>query len=121
MAENKKNNIKVERAPFEYNGKSYFDYFICGNIRGTDVKIKVGPPDVKDKGGYTVLDIVYGNESKADFIVEPFEFKNSEDKVVTGDRFLVRTIDNETGEVYECAVKPVRKSDKTLLSMLMKQ
>ncbi len=40
-----KNNLKVERAPFEYNGKSYFDYFICGNIRGTDVKIKVGPPD----------------------------------------------------------------------------
>ncbi len=118
---NNKNNIKVERAPFEYNGKSYFDYFICGNIRGTDVKIKVGPPDAKDKGGYTVLDIVYGNEDKADFITEPYEFTNGEGKKVTGEKFLVRTVDKETGEVFECAVKPVRKSDKTLLSMLMKQ
>lgn len=115
-----KNNLKVERAPFEYNGKSYFDYFICGNIRGTDVKIKVGPPDKKDKGGYTVLDIVFGNEDKADFVTEPFEFTNGEGKLVAGTRFLVRTVDKETGEVYESAVKPARSSDKTLLAMLMR-
>jgi hypothetical protein len=113
-------NIKVERAPFEYNGKSYFDYFICGVVRGTEVKIKVGPPDLKDKGGYTVLDIVFGNESEADFITEPFEFKNSEGKTVAGERFLVRTVDKETGETYECAIKPVKNSDKTLLAMLMR-
>ena len=115
-----KNNLKVERAPFEYNGKSYFDYFICGNIRGTDVKIKVGPPDKKDKGGYTVLDIVFGGESQADFVVEPFEFKNAEGKTVSGERFIVRTVDKATGEVYECAIKPVNTSDKNLLAMLMR-
>ena len=117
---NKNNNIKVERAPFEYNGKSYFDYFICGKVRGTDVKIKIGPSDLKDKGGYTVLDIVFGNEDKADFVTEPFEFKNGDGKTVSGERFLVRTVDKETGEIYECAVKPVHKSDKDLLAMLMR-
>lgn len=120
MANNNKNNIKVERAPFEYNGKSYHDYFICGTIRGVDVKIKVGPIDLKDRGAYTVLDIVYGGESQADFITEPFEFKNSEGKTVSGERYLVRTVDKDTGEVYQCAVKPVNRSDKDMLAMLMR-
>lgn len=117
---NNKNNIKVERAPFEYNGKSYYDYFICGKIRGTDVKIKIGPSDKKDKGGYTVLDIVFGGETQADLVVEPFEFKNAENKTVSGERFLVRTVDKDTGDVYECTVKPVNISDKNLLAMLMR-
>ena len=115
-----KNNIKVEKGAFEYKGKTYSEYFICGNIRGRDVKIKIAPPDKHDKGGYTVLDIVFGNEDKADFIAEPFEFTNGEGKTVSGTRFLVRTVDKETGEVYESAVKPARNSDKTLLAMLMR-
>ena len=31
--------IKVERETFEMDGKTYFGYFIKGNIRGRDVKI----------------------------------------------------------------------------------
>lgn len=117
---NNKNNIKVERAPFAYKGNTYLEYFICGNVRGREVKIKLAPPDKNDKGGYTVLDIVFGNEDKADFVTEPFEFTNGEGKLVAGTRFLVRTVDKETGEVYESAVKPARSSDKTLLAMLMR-
>ncbi len=118
MANN--NGIKVEKGTFEYKGKTYDEYYISGNVRGRDVKIKLAPPDKNDKGGYTVLDIVFGDESQADFITEPFEFKNSEGKTVLGERYLVCTVDKETGEVYECAVKPARKSDKTLLAMLMR-
>lgn len=114
-----KNGIKVERNTFEYKGQSYFEYFISGYVRGREVKIRLAPPDVKDKGGYTVLDIVFGNENKADFIIEPFEFTNAEGKVITGERYLVRTTD-ENGEVYECAVKPTRNSDKTLLNLLLR-
>ncbi len=114
-----KNGIKVERKSFEYKGQSYFEYFISGTVRDREVNIRLAPPDVKDKGGYTVLDIVFGNEERADFIVEPFEFTNSEGKVISGERYLVRTTD-ENGEVYECAVKPTRNSDKTLLNMLLK-
>ena len=47
--------IFVERETFEKNGRTFFSYFIRGNIRGKDVKVAVVPPD---KGGYTVLDIV---------------------------------------------------------------
>lgn len=115
-----KEGIKVERGTFEYKGQTYFEYYICGKVRGRDVKIKLAPPESKDKGGYTVLDIVFGNEDKADFITEPFEFVSADGKTVSGNRFLVRTADKETGEVYECSVKPARNSDKTLLAMLMR-
>lgn len=118
MANN--NGIKVEKGTFEYKGKTYDEYYISGNVRGRDVKIKLAPPDKNDKGGYTVLDIVFGNKDTADFVTEPFEFVNGDGKTVSGERFLVRTVDKETGEVYECAVKPARKSDKTLLAMLMR-
>ena len=116
----KNNQVKVEKGSFEYKGKTYAEYYISGNIRGKDVKIKLAPPDKTDKGGYTVLDIVFGNENEADFVVVPFEFTNGEGKTVTGNRFLVRTVDKETGEVYECAVKPARNSDKDMLAMLMR-
>lgn len=120
MANSKNNGIKVGKGEFEYKGKTYSEYFICGSVRGKDVKIKLAPPDKNDKGGYTVLDIVFGDEAQADFITEPFEFVNGEGKTVSGTRFLVRTVDKATGEVYECAVKPARKSDKTMLEMLMR-
>lgn len=115
-----KENIKVEKGAFEYKGKTYSEYYIGGTVRGKDVKIKLAPPDKTDKGGYTVLDIVFGNENEADLAVEPFEFTNNEGKTVTGNRYLVRSTDPETGEIYECAVKPARNSDKSLLAMLVK-
>ena len=31
--------IKVERETFEKNGKTFYSYFIKGNIRGKDVRI----------------------------------------------------------------------------------
>ena len=47
--------VKVERAAYERNDKSYFAYFIRGNIRGRDIRVLIVPPD---NGGYRVLDIV---------------------------------------------------------------
>jgi len=112
--------IKVEKQAFEFKGKEYFEYFISGNVRGRDVKVKLAPPDKTDKGAYTVLDIVFGNEDTADFVVEPFEFPDSTGKTIVGNKFFVRTTDPETGEIYECAVKPAKNSDKTLLAMIMR-
>ena len=113
----KKNKIVVERETFVQEDKTYYSYFIKGKLRGKDVKIAVVPPD---KGGYTVLDIVFGNEMKADLVLNPFEIKDeATGKVIKGNTYLVRTTD-ENGEVYECNVKPYRNSDKTLLTMLIK-
>ncbi|MBE5745669.1 MAG: hypothetical protein E7359_00035 [Clostridiales bacterium] len=113
----KKNKIVVERETFVQEDKTYYSYFIKGKLRGKDVKIAVVPPD---KGGYTVLDIVFGNEMKADLVLNPFEIKDeATGKVIKGNTYLVRTTD-ENGEIYECNVKPYRNSDKTLLTMLIK-
>ena len=110
-------NIIVEREVFEKNGKSYFSYFIKGNIRGKDVKVAIIPPD---KGGYTVLDIVFGNTMAAELVVKPFEIKDdATGKVIAGNTFAVQSYD-ENGDVYECAIKPFRASDKALLNMLIK-
>ncbi len=115
-AEGKK--IYVERETFEMNEQTYFSYFIKGTVRGKDVKVAVIPPD---KGGYTVLDIVFGNENKADLFLTPYEMKDeATGKIIKGNTYGIRTVD-ENGEVYECKVKPFRDSDKTLLNMLLRQ
>ena len=117
----KKNNvlgqIKVERETFEKDGKTFFSYFIKGTIRGKDVRILVTPPD---KGGFTVLDIVFGNEMQADLVVNPYEIKDeATGNVIKGNTYAVRSVD-ENGQVYECNIKPFRSSDKSLLAMLMR-
>lgn len=89
-----------------------------GTVRGKDVKVAVIPPD---KGGYTVLDIVFGNENKADLFLTPYEMKDeATGKIIKGNTYGIRTVD-ENGEVYECKVKPFRDSDKTLLNILLRQ
>lgn len=113
----KESKIMVEREAFEKDGKTFYSYFIRGNIRGKDVKVLVTPPD---KGGYSVLDIVYGTDMKAELIANPFEIKDEKSgSTIKGNSYLVRTMD-ENGEVYECNIKPFRNSDKALLNMLLR-
>ena len=59
MANN--NGIKVEKGTFEYKGKTYDEYYISGNVRGRDVKIKLAPPDKNDKGGATQIESLKNN------------------------------------------------------------
>lgn len=109
--------ILVERETFETNGKEYFSYFIKGVVRGKEVKLTVAPPD---KGGYTVLDIVFGDSMQAELAVKPFEIKDEKTgKVVSGNTYSVVGYD-EDGLSYECAIKPYRSSDKSLLAMILR-
>ena len=113
----KNKKLMVEREIYEKDGKSYFTYFIKGVVRGVEVRVAVTPPD---KGGYTVLDIVFGKEMKADLVTKPYEIKDdATGNVIKGNTYTVQSID-ENGEVYECPIKPFRASDKSLLSMLMR-
>ena len=107
---------KVERETFESNGKKYFHYFIKGNVRGRDIKAGVIPPD---KGGYTVLDIVFDGQMEAELIVTPFEIKDVKGKTIKGNTYSVRSYDAD-GTVYECPIKPARTSDKSFLNMLLR-
>lgn len=111
-----KQTIMVEREPYEYKGKHYHRYFIRGKVRNQDIKLQVMP---HDNGGYTVLDIVYNNEMKAELVILPYEMKDASGNLITGNTFKVRSVD-ENGEVYECPIKPSRRSDKTLLDMLLR-
>ena len=112
----KSNNIVVERETYEKNGNEYFAYFVKGNVRGKDVKASVKPLDI---GGYTLLDIVFNGELKADLVTTPYEIKDDKGGVITGQTYSVRSID-ENGEVFECRVKASRQSDKQLLSMIVR-
>lgn len=110
--------IFVERETFEKNDKTYYSYYIKGQIRGRDVKVAIAPPD---KGGYTVLDIVFGEAMAAELITKPYEIKDeSTGKTISGNTYAVQASD-ENGETYECAVKPYRASDKALLNMLLRK
>ena len=115
------NKIYVERETFEKNDKIYYSYYIKGAIRGREVKIGIAPPHSDtDKGGYTVLDLVFGEAEKAELVIRPYEIKDEKTKqVITGNTYAIQSVD-ENGEVYECSVKPFRSSDKALLNMLLR-
>ena len=108
--------IFVERDTYEKNGNTYFSYFIKGIVRGKEVRIMIVPPD---KGGYTVLDIVFGDQMAAELTLTPYEIKDDSGRVMKGNTYGVRSVD-EDGVVYECKVKPFRDSDKSMLNMLLK-
>lgn len=110
-------NILVERETYEKNGKTYFTYFIKGELRGKQVRASITPPD---KGGWVVLDVVFGNAMAAELVVKPFEIKDdATGKVISGNTFAVVSYD-ENGEIYECAIKPYRASDKAIMNMLIR-
>ena len=79
MMNSRGEQVFVEREPYERNGRRYFSYFVSGTIRGKDVRAAVTPPD---KGGYAVLDIVFGEENRVALVAKPYEIK---------DRYLQRS------------------------------
>lgn len=117
MANKKDGKIVVEREIYEKNGKQYYSYFIKGNVRGKDIKANVMPLDF---GGYAVLDIVFGNEMKADLVLNAYEIKDEKTgNIMKGNTYSVRSTD-ENGEIYECRIKPSKNSDKALLNMILR-
>lgn len=116
MDKKQNNTILVERDTYEKNGKTYFSYFIRGQVRGREVRVQVMPPDF---GGYQVLDIVFGDKNAAELVVVPYEMKDETGKTLTGNTYQVRSCD-ENGEIYECKIKPSRASDKALLGMMLR-
>ena len=108
--------IKVERETYEKNGKTFYSYFIKGNVRGRDVKASLAPPD---KGGYVILDIVFDDAMEAELVVIPYEIRDEKGNVLKGNTYAVRSQD-ENGDIYECKVKPYRDSDKNILNMLLR-
>ena len=108
-------NILVERDTYTKNGQEYFSYFINAKIRGKEKRIGVVPPD---NGGYEVLDIVFGNEDKAELTVQKMTMTDAKGKESSYVKYGVKSVD-EDGKIYECKIKPFRGSDKDLLEMYL--
>lgn len=114
---NNDKTVFVERETYTKEDKTYFSYFVKGNVRGTDVKIGMKPPD---NGGYAVLEIVFNGADKVALAVKPFEIRDEKTKKVTkGNTYVATSKDEATGKVFECQISPSRKSDKNMLDMLL--
>ena len=110
--------ILVERETYTKNDRTFFSYFVKGVVRGKTVRAAMVPPD---NGGYSLLEIVFGDDMQAPLSVKPFEIKDDKTgEVIKGNTYSVSTTDKDTGDVYECPIKPFRKSDKALLNMLLR-
>lgn len=107
--------LYVERETFTSNGKEYFNYILKGQVRGRDVKVDFAP---KDKGGYEALDLVFGDETKAELLISEESMTDANGKSSKYAVYTVQTVD-EDGVIYSCNVKPARDSDKALLGMIL--
>ncbi len=117
MNENEEKKILVERETYEYKGKTYFSYYVKGTVRGREVKAQIVPPD---RGGFVVLDILFDASLSVELALNPYEFEDEKThKVISGTAYSVKSVD-ENGEIYECPVQPARRSDKSMLDMLIK-
>ena len=109
--------LLVQREQFEYEGKQYFSYYVIGQVRGKDIRIKLVPPD---KGGYKVLDLVFGDKTEVELSLKPYEIKDPKTgRTTKGNTYFVSSTD-EHGEVLKSAIKPYQSSDKNLLEILVK-
>ena len=114
-----KNGIKVERETFERNGKTYFGYFVSGEVRAERSRRASNRPTTAAIPCWTSS---LTGAMEADLTVTPpFEMKAEDGRIITGNTYAVTSVDQDTGEVYSCKVKPARESDKTLLQMLLAQ
>lgn len=110
------NKFIVNRETYEKEGKTYFAYFVEGEVKGRKVRVNVIPHDI---GGYTVLDIVFDGAQEVTFDVRPLTItKPNGEKTEIKSLYVVSC--DENGEVYECPVKAKNKSDNVLLSMIMR-
>ena len=116
--EEKKITVLVERETFTTKKKKeLMGYFIRATIRGKDVKINLAAVDV---GGYTVLDIVFGEANQLPLTLVPYQLNNEETgELIQGYSYKIVSYD-EDGTSYECKVKPAAQSDRDLMKMLLR-
>ena len=114
--ENKKIMVQRETYISKKDESERFSYFVKGSLRGKDFKVRITPPDL---GGYTVLEIVFGEQNEAELTVKPWEIKDERGHVTSsGNTYGVKSVD-EDGKIYECKIKPFQDSDRSLLDMLL--
>lgn len=103
--------------PREKGAKPIYTYNVYGVIRGVEVRAGMNPPD---KGGFSVLSLVFGDTDALPLYMVPYEMKDENGVKISGNTYKVMSLDEE-GDVLECKVKPSRDSDKRILECLLKK
>lgn len=112
-----KKTLLIQREAYEAkDGQQRFSYFVQGKLRGKDIRASIVPTDIN---GYTLLDVVYVGCESAELVVSPYEMQDeATGQIIRGNTYSAKSTD-ESGETYECPVKPRQKSDKAILEMLL--
>ena len=101
------------------NGNEYYSFIVSGTVvkdgESRDVKASFVP---KDKGGFPLMDILFGNKKSVDLIVKR-ESMVSSGKRTYYNTYTARDIDSN-GEIWDISVKPQNVSDAEIMKMLLK-
>ena len=107
--------IYVERTAVHSNGKKLYNYVVKGKMLNREIKADLIASDV---GGYEILDIAFGVESKMLLGIERSVRTDALGKAVRYNSYYVEGID-EIGITFKVGIKPRETSDKTYLEYII--
>lgn len=97
--------------------KRGYIYSVVGTIRGRRMTVSLAPPD---KGGYALLDVLFGEATALPLLMTPYEVKDDDGNTLSGYTYLVQNADTD-GVMIECKLKPRNDSDKRLLNVYLEK
>jgi len=109
-------SIKLCREKFVSNGKTYWGYFVSGNIAGKPMTAEFIPLDV---GGYEVLDLVFAFSEEADIKVTKTVSKNNMGCRVTYTSYEAENFVPNTTKRLHCGIRPSKNSDQAVFDMIV--
>lgn len=107
--------IYVERKAVHSNGKKLFNYVVRGEMLNREIKADLVATDL---GGYEILDIAFGSESKMLLGIERAVRTDALGKPVRYNSYYVEGKD-ELGITFRIGLKPRETSDKTYLEYII--
>ena len=115
VVEDVKLPIYVERTAVRSNGKKLYNYVVNGKMNGRLIKADLIATDL---GGYEILDIAFGSESKMLLGIERAVRTDALGKAVRYNSYYVEGKD-EIGLTFKVGIKPRETSDKTYLEYII--
>ena len=115
VVEDVKLPIYVERTAVHSNGKKLYNYVVNGKMNGRTIKADLIAMDL---GGYEILDIAFGSESKMLLGIERAVRTDALGKAVRYNSYYVEGAD-EIGLTFKVGIKPRETSDKTYLEYII--
>lgn len=117
--ENGKNGdgkLYVVKTPYRRkDGTDTTLFFVSGKVLGQKMDARMVP----EKGGYELLNAIFGNDKVRELVLVPYEIKDEDTgKTQRGFTYEVFTVD-EDGDRVATKVKPNTGSDRAVLNNLL--